>query len=180
MIFHKIKIWNIPDDGYRFQFSRDGRWLAAMLPEKRKAEFELRRVDVCGVAAKIGETVTLDMEMNASFYLECCRCLAGIEYTSRAGLRYTLAPFKEGADEDEAALSGDDLNFGYYRGDEIELDPIVLEQVILQVPIKPLCKEGCKGLCSICGADLNMTVCGCRRQTGHAAFAVLKNFVVHK
>jgi uncharacterized protein len=61
----------------------------------------------------------------------------------------------------EIELLEEDLETGFISGDEIELDDIFKEQLYLALPIKSLCREGCLGLCPICGTDLNIQRCQC-------------------
>jgi uncharacterized protein len=70
----------------------------------------------------------------------------------------------EGADEE------------VYRGKEIDLDPILREQIVLAVPGYPVCKESCKGLCTVCGANLNERECGCERRVPDPRLAGLAKF----
>lgn len=66
-----------------------------------------------------------------------------------------------GASEPEAA--GDVVEDAYeYVGDEIDLVPMLREQVILAEPMHPLCREECLGLCPVCGRDRNLAACGCK------------------
>jgi uncharacterized protein len=97
-----------------------------------------------------------------------------------AEVKFTLAPLRERMEGDAPESLEEDLNFGYYKDDEIDFDEIVLDQVIMQVPFKPLCADQCRGLCPNCGMNLNTGSCSCRKQTGHAGFAPLRNFVVQK
>ena len=62
-----------------------------------------------------------------------------------------------------------------YTGKVIDLDPIVREQVLLALPAYPVCNEGCKGLCPVCGANLNERECGCDRHVPDPRWAGLKN-----
>lgn len=67
-------------------------------------------------------------------------------------------------DEDEEAsveVEEGDLDLFGYVGENIDLEPLVREQFVLAIPYAPLCKEDCKGLCSQCGADLNLAACSC-------------------
>lgn len=57
---------------------------------------------------------------------------------------------------------------------EIELDEIVRSEIYLALPMKFLCKEDCKGLCPVCGKNLNRERCNCQKMTGHPAFLKLK------
>jgi len=60
---------------------------------------------------------------------------------------------------------------------QIDLRPLLREYALLEVPIKPLCRPGCKGLCPICGEDLNLRDCGHRPDTGTSPFATLEDFL---
>jgi DUF177 domain-containing protein len=62
-----------------------------------------------------------------------------------------------------------------YKGKVIDLDPIVREQLLLAVPTYPVCKDDCKGLCPVCGANLNDRECGCDRHVPDPRWAGLKN-----
>lgn len=67
-----------------------------------------------------------------------------------------------GEELDAELLDGDgDLDLYGYEGEEIDLAPMLREQLILAVPLAPLCAEECKGLCPHCGVDRNQEVCGC-------------------
>lgn len=112
----------------------------------------------------------------------CSRCLETFEYALSS--RFTIF-FREGdpqeiADEDEVELDEQDLISAIFTGDEINLLPEVGEQVALAVPVKPLCSEACKGLCPVCGADLNITDCNCSKEPVSLAFAALKDFKVQR
>ena len=50
---------------------------------------------------------------------------------------------------------------GYYQGDRLDLGEVVREQVLLGLPLKPLCREDCQGLCPRCGKNRNAGPCGC-------------------
>jgi uncharacterized protein len=82
--------------------------------------------------------------------IECRRCLKDFE-----------VPLEVGMDElfvYPGEAESDDL---YQVEDEhIDLEPAVRDSVMLALPLNPLCRDDCKGLCSTCGADLNETDCG--------------------
>jgi len=111
----------------------------------------------------------------------CSRCLVSFEadidsvftmfYTKGNRINY---------DEDEVELAEEDLVSVSYEGDEIDFAPEIAEQVIMELPLKPLCSEGCQGLCATCGADLNEGDCGCERASFNLKFSALKNLKVEK
>jgi uncharacterized protein len=75
---------------------------------------------------------------------------------------------------EEKELTAADLDFEYYEGEVIDLDEVIFEQVVLQVPMKPLCSESCRGLCPHCGVNLNKTTCNCQNEVIDERLAVLK------
>jgi uncharacterized protein len=62
-----------------------------------------------------------------------------------------------------------------YTGKVIDLDPIVREQLVLALPSYPVCKDSCKGLCPVCGANRNDRECGCDPHVPDPRWAGLKN-----
>ena len=67
----------------------------------------------------------------------------------------------------------DEVELGWYRGSEIQLDSVCLEMISLALPVKPLCRDDCAGLCPRCGADRNEAPCGCSETAPNSPFAVL-------
>lgn len=73
--------------------------------------------------------------------------------------------------------SGDlDLDITYLSQEYIDLGEVLSEQLQLQVPFQPLCKEDCKGICANCGADLNAGRCACDKIVKTSPFSVLRDF----
>ena len=70
-------------------------------------------------------------------------------------------------------MSPTDLDLDYYTGESVDLESLLREQIILMMPLKPLCDENCKGLCPHCGANLNRETCTCSTDTVNSPFAVL-------
>ena len=97
------------------------------------------------------------------YHLECVRCLTAVDVPFDA-------PFGEHFAADIPPGSED----GYpLRGEEIDLEPLVRDNVILGLPARPLCRVSCAGLCARCGADLNEGPCSCVEESGHPALQVL-------
>jgi uncharacterized protein len=67
-----------------------------------------------------------------------------------------------------------DLNASYYRDDQIDLGQLVLEQFQLMLPMKPLCRDACRGLCAVCGGNRNIELCDCVETWEDPRLAVLK------
>src|SRR4029077_14778902 len=103
---------------------------------------------------------------------------------SGRSFRYVLAPRSIGDDHD-GDLRAEDLEFSLYEGEEVNLTPLIREQMLLALPTRPMCREDCRGLCPQCGANLNERDCGCDRETvqgrfADARFSVLQSIKVRR
>jgi len=169
----KINVSNIPEDGLQLQFDKAREWFHNLLPEKEKNDFSLQRVEVSGSIKKLRETVFWDGTLETTVATNCCRCLSVASFPVKSQFRYALVPAEEEFKE-EQELNSDDLELIFYRDDLIELDNIIFEQIMLQIPMRVLCKDACKGLCPGCGADLNTVNCDCQTDIIDERLAVLK------
>ena len=101
--------------------------------------------------------------LNARLVLQCARCLAEYEARIDTGIDFTVC-----AEEDAARYrDGDSEEYVCFKGNELQVsivDP-VRQALALALPMKPLCSEDCRGLCSQCGADLNLEQCDCNTKT---------------
>jgi uncharacterized protein len=88
--------------------------------------------------------------------------VAGLVVEEGARKRRSKKQKKEDDEEAEVAASFelDEIDAEPFDGKTIELDPIIREQVMLALPLSVLCKDECKGLCAVCGQDLNEQDCG--------------------
>ncbi len=111
--------------------------------------------------------------------LECSRCLKPFKYGIDVALDMDLAPVSAMGTAPEHELHGGELNLEFYQGDELEPLDFVKEQLLMSLPMVPLHAPDCKGLCPVCGTDLNTAACGCRvdQQDGFGAFAALKDLL---
>ncbi len=109
--------------------------------------------------------------------LECSRCLKRFPYTVDTELNIDAAPVSAMGIEHEHELAGGELDIEFYRGEEIEPLDFVKEQLLISIPMVPLHSPDCKGLCPVCGTDLNVAACDCkdRKKDEFGAFAALKD-----
>jgi uncharacterized protein len=112
--------------------------------------------------------------------LGCCRCLA--EFETAIDSPFTIFYTRSNGEpmDEEVELTEEDLVSIGYSGEEIDFAAIIAEQIIMGVPLKPLCKEECLGLCSSCGADLNLAPCACERRGANLKFSALQNLRIEK
>lgn len=106
----------------------------------------------------------------------CSRCVGPARCAIDESLAVTYLPAADPAAADhprhhdaeddaepELELGDEDLDVYAYEGEEIDLEPLLRDQIILSVPFAPLCRPDCKGLCPVCGAELNVTTCSCAK-----------------
>ncbi len=137
---------------------------------------------------KLGRRVRVEGDVRAPLTGACKRCLAPVSVEVPVELDLTFVPADERDDGDADAdaaehdrgpkagsFSADDAEEETYTGKVIDLDPIVREQILLELPEYPVCDEQCKGLCPVCGANLNDRECGCDRHVPDPRWAGLKN-----
>lgn len=104
----------------------------------------------------------LDLRFEYTFKGACDKCLAESsgEDDGRAGVQI-IKPDEEIKFKDEAELGDDDMGISYIENDEIDLHEMVRQEVELELPVRIICKQDCKGLCPECGEDLNEGICEC-------------------
>jgi uncharacterized protein len=155
----------------------------AELHENGEAVF-VRPLDIEATVRRLDEMVMVEGSVNTVVRLQCCRCLQDFECPLSVDFALTYVrqmPVVEDPDAEEIELTADDLGLISFEGDEIDLVDGIQEQVIMALPFKPLCREGCRGLCPQCGADLNLGDCACSEPPVlEGKFSILKNFKVEK
>ncbi|HSL84089.1 MAG TPA: DUF177 domain-containing protein [Thermoanaerobaculia bacterium] len=91
--------------------------------------------------------------------LACQRCLAEVVEPVTEEVELLVLSHDPGIEEEERELQEKDLGVLVVEGEELDLGPVLREQIQLNVPMRPLCREECAGLCPTCGADLNRGPC---------------------
>ena len=133
-------------------------------------------------AHRMAENLYLEGGIAGRVELECARCLTRYVHALGEDFRLVLEPAGDRVPaEPEAAEAlardglalGDALEAGCFKGPEIELGAYLREVVALGLPVKPLCREDCRGLCPRCGRDRNRETCGCEETRPESPFAVL-------
>lgn len=135
------------------------------------------RVDVEARTGVVDGEYEVDGELEVRGALRCARCLEDVpfEETRTFEVRYAPRPESESGQEEEVELYEDQLDVDYFSEPRVALEDLAVEQVALALPMKPLCSEECKGLCSSCGASLNSTECDCDASEVDARWEALKD-----
>jgi uncharacterized protein len=132
----------------------------------REPLLSLSPLRLTGELSRIDGGYTLGARLAYDGQLECSRCLATYPFQEDETFTLLLAPRPSGARKD-VELAPADLDTQYYDPSQplVELVPIAEERVQMALPMKPLCRADCRGLCSTCGKDLNLGPCACKRDT---------------
>lgn len=173
----KINLAILPEEGLRLTFSEGSAWFQGCFSGGELPEFSLVSADVDCLITRSGDTIYVRGDLRAQMCQECSRCLEPATFSAGGPFAYTLVPEKTETAED-LELSAEELETSSYRGDFIDLAPIICEQIILLAPMKVLCDENCRGLCPQCGINLNTGSCTCRSEKVDDRLAVLKKFTV--
>ena len=109
----------------------------------------------------------------------CARCAEDFNVVSSRDFRFVLAPRSVGL-LGGRDLNADDLEFSTYDGEEVDVSPLIREQLLLALPTRPLCQEGCRGLCPQCGANLNLNSCDCSAQKFDPGLEALRSLKISR
>lgn len=93
--------------------------------------------------------VYLEYSVDFTLDVTCDRCLKQLERDYHYDFDHIVVP----------SLSGDNDDYIVAEGESIEMNEIAVTDLLLQLPSKMLCKDDCKGLCMVCGCDLNEESC---------------------
>lgn len=126
---------------------------------------------------KVGVEIWIRGNLKADVSLQCSRCLKSITGEITIPVDVIYHPLEELAGEDHHEIQSEELDLDFYAGDELDISRLLREQVALNVPMKPLCHEACKGLCPGCGTDLNLGTCACSRNNIDERFGELKKLI---
>jgi len=104
----------------------------------------------------------------------CARCVEPFPFANASEFHLRFRPRPEISEENaEVEVTPDELDVEFYAERAIPLRDLANEQIQLAIPMKPLCTEGCLGLCPQCGANQNGEGCSCAETVVDTRFAAL-------
>jgi uncharacterized protein len=129
---------------------------------------ELRNVKGIARITRTPQGLLSQVKMHAILYTDCARCLT--TFPQSLDIDFTeLYAFAQKFATESGLILPEDGN--------IDLEPLVREYMLLEVPLNPLCKPDCKGLCPICGGNLNEQACNHDAEAIDSRLAALKTFL---
>ena len=117
-----------------------------------------------------GRKVKIELEGEVTLSLPCDRCLREVAETVSFQTEWEV-DFSQ--TDEERAADLDETNF--IDGYDLDVDAFVCEEILLGFPMKVLCQEDCKGICKVCGANLNEGECGCDRTELDPRMSVIRD-----
>lgn len=132
-------------------------------------------VEFQGKIMNTGRLLQVKGEIICTVKLQCGRCLDNYNYEIQASFDEKYCHENDVAIINEEGIEEDECNI--FKGDKIDFTEDVKECLALSIPMKPICKEECKGICSQCGQNLNVKKCDCIQENIDPRFEVLKKLL---
>jgi uncharacterized protein len=175
----KIAIRDIVDDVNEIAYSEPAEVLNPMLRRGTARDYTFQgRLQVRVAYYRAERDLFFDGTVDGEATASCGRCLGPYVLPIHKDFSVVLSP--ETPLSREIELGEDDLSQSFYAGTEVDLTPIVHEQIMLALPTRPLCAEECRGLCSQCGANRNTEECSCTEDTGDPRLAILRSVKIDR
>jgi uncharacterized protein len=172
----QINIARLKDEGLDLQLHLGEDWFARWQAEDPALEFAgPGDLEAQVRLERHGHDILVRGHLDGTLHLNCSRCLAQFGYPAATGFDLLLAPAPAQKNLEDEELTKADLDRDFYTGETVNLESILREQVLLLLPLKPLCAEACQGLCPRCGADLNQETCQCPKEESDSPLAILKH-----
>jgi uncharacterized protein len=160
------KINEIGDEGLSLNLPLSADWLKTECPNL-DATVGREGLRFKGNLSRQEDDVFLTGTLSGVLDCTCSRCLEPARLPLKLQIHVTFVE-KDGASDDDEDEDEDDVDVAHYEGDEIDLAPELREEILLAMPINPLCKENCAGLCPHCGENRNLIPCDCASRQGSA------------
>jgi uncharacterized protein len=156
----KIPVDRITESPQQLHFSDGSEVLNRIFIEDKTDDFRFQTALDGEVAFyRSGRDLFFRGSLAAKIQGRCSRCLKKYNFPLETPFAFCLSPspvrLKSGEVNDE------EMGRSFYSTDEIDLSPFIREQALLALPTRPLCDDRCRGLCVMCGANLNDELCQC-------------------
>jgi len=157
----KIDIDTIGEQGLRLDKPLSAQWIAETLAPGQdyaaSGDGSMRLT-----VLRSDTTIVVRGDVTMPLVTPCSRCLTPVTYKGSTPIELTLIPETEmAATSPDGELSDDQVSLGTYRDPYVDLGELIHDEVLMALPMQPLCRDNCKGLCKNCGVNLNDQDCAC-------------------
>jgi DUF177 domain-containing protein len=157
-----VPVERITWEGLDFPVSLEADWFAQWLKEQPGLDFSPAEPVIGNIhLERHDDNILVRGRLRGKLSFSCSRCLDVFAAPLAADFDLLLKIGRPPVSTQEHELDTGELDEDYFQGDELDLNAILREQILLTVPLKPLCREECLGLCRQCGANLNREPCSC-------------------
>lgn len=157
----QVRLKDIGPEGLRLSRELDQVALGAML-HGVDAMPEGAAGRVTATITRAGSRIFVHAVVSGRFRVACARCLEPADVVVDAPAHVTYVPALVAETAEKTLEEDDELDLATYKGEEIDLSDLIRDQVLLAIPMVPLCKSDCCGLCPHCGTNRNENPCDCR------------------
>jgi len=153
----------IPKTGLELDEELDSEWFGELLLEQHLPDISSFRIKLS--LKKSGRSVLMSGAFSGKLGFECARCAE----PSTMDMHHEFARvfFPAGAHDLSLDLdidvNGPDFEGSEYHGHAVNIETVLIDEFVMMLPMYPLCSPDCKGLCPVCGHNLNLDDCGCNR-----------------
>jgi uncharacterized protein len=172
----RYKIKDIGDEGVDVHVGITDAWLRAECPDL-EVKPAPEGITLTGRIERTGEDFLLRATLRGGFETTCSRCLEPARLSVDLPLTLSYVETDEVAPSSEE--QDDEAGVVQFQGGVIDLSPQIRDELLLALPIGPLCREDCAGICPTCGVNRNLTPCDCdKRPNGTSKFGALAKFKI--
>lgn len=162
----KVLISQIPEEGFDLDLQETTESDTIVSPISARLRIE-----------KVSTELIVKGNVIADVKLQCSRCLKDFRSVLSVPVDVIYHPVEELKGEDKHEIKSEELDMDFYSGEELDLLELLTEQIVLNLPMKPLCTDLCKGICLKCGTDLNEGSCSCNVKDIDSRLETLKKLL---
>ncbi len=151
-----MNIGEIPKEGKKLNIKKDNTWFMSMVGDS-DIDVESLYGDLISkidIHMQYTKSVVINGSVQADVVVRCVKCLQLFHQVIDNNFSVVLEPYEASAPTKHAIVKTE-LEAEFYVNDEFDPEAVVFEQIMLSLPMYPLCKPDCKGLCPYCGINLN-------------------------
>jgi uncharacterized protein len=132
-------------------------------------------------ATWVGDIIEVTGRLSTTVTSPCGRCLMPVTDLLNIPIMLCYAGLDEDGElpiDEDIELDSEELGLIPFSGIEIDIRSDLEQEIIMALPQRPLCNETCRGLCPVCGCNMNQEHCECVAPVFHSGLGALKNFKI--
>jgi len=172
----RFKVKEIGEDGLDIQVSVGPAWF-----EAECSDLDIRpgqkAITLAGRLEKAGENFLLRGDLRGDVMTPCARCLESAQVPLQVDIAVSYVEVEEGGAGDPSESDDDDGDVLPFSEGVIDLTSELRDEILLALPMGPLCRPDCAGICPVCGGNRNLAPCDCveRQKQNTSKFSPLKD-----